>query len=331
MEKKRSGSETILENDNDFLSFLAQECGTDDYQQSKTEVENGPHPPEDMLYDYVLGVMNEEQVDIIRDHISFCGICAQEVLQIRLAEEDLENLTVGQKPVKISLWERIKKWGSEKMMIHSIMVPGAGVAVACLIVLFLWHQNTTPSFELSKMLRQSYQMVLSEKKMMPDYPILRLPWESPEVFGFGTSEYSPSKRAFGAGLWSGKDNLSGGKKVPRPEFLIPAWQHQIQADDWTDTEWEPYFSMGKWSFLIQMVCHTDLEMPSEFWDQQKVVLKTIHEKFDKLPEHINENLRMIHKTLGHIGSVLDKKLSTQQRKDAIASELDHFIIYMSPR
>lgn len=62
-----------------------------DYHRARKGIEAGPHPTDRLLYDYVLGWIEEEETEIISRHLLLCGICAQEVLNIREAESTIER------------------------------------------------------------------------------------------------------------------------------------------------------------------------------------------------------------------------------------------------
>jgi hypothetical protein len=89
--KERNDTKNVFQNDEDFLTLVAQEARSDNYQKALRNVEQGPHPTDEMLYDYVWGELDKQEARIIRIHIAFCGICAEEVLRLRLVEEELEE------------------------------------------------------------------------------------------------------------------------------------------------------------------------------------------------------------------------------------------------
>jgi hypothetical protein len=98
--REEKGEKDIFQGDDDFLGWVAQEVCSDDYRESLRNIEQGPHPIDEMLYEYVWGGLNEQETRIIRAHIAFCGSCAEEVLRLRLAEEELE--------------ERVLDWANEE-------------------------------------------------------------------------------------------------------------------------------------------------------------------------------------------------------------------------
>jgi len=96
MKKNKIGLDKALENDGNFLSFLGEAARSDEYRRLKETQAKARkvHPAREMLYDYVLGWLNEADTVKVRKHISFCGDCADEVLRITRIEDDLEEDSV---------------------------------------------------------------------------------------------------------------------------------------------------------------------------------------------------------------------------------------------
>jgi hypothetical protein len=96
MKKNKLGLNKALENDGNFLSFLGEAARSDEYRRLKEKQAKARkfHPAREMLYDYVLGWLNETDTVKIQKHISFCGECADEVLRITRIEDDLEKESV---------------------------------------------------------------------------------------------------------------------------------------------------------------------------------------------------------------------------------------------
>ncbi len=88
---KEKGAKDVFQHDEDFLTWLAQEAYSERSQEFLRSVEQGPHPTDDMLFEYVCGGLDEQDAGIIRDHIAFCEVCAEEVLRLRLVQEELEE------------------------------------------------------------------------------------------------------------------------------------------------------------------------------------------------------------------------------------------------
>lgn len=336
-----------MKSNENFLALLKQAAQSDEYRKLKKRTEEGPHPTDEMLYDYVLDTVDDKDARKIRDHISLCGICAKEVLQIRMmedkAEADLVAWTDGNGGNnKKSLWERIRRFASCLSLTCSDWWAGFSIrprqfmmyaTATCLIIYFF--EPCRNFFWPRDLITQSYQTGLTFK-LEDSAP--RLPWQSTvKSYGFSHSGGNlPSNRAFGAGLWTGAQKLSKeNASVPIPEFLSPKWQgDDIKADEWSETPWSPYFSLGRWGFLIQTVCQSGEVFPYEFWEKQDRILSQIQEKFEQMPENIRENVKVIDKVLGEIDAVLkksDKNPPTKRQRRKIASQLGNLIKYLSPK
>jgi hypothetical protein len=74
-----------------FLEFLKQEAMSDEHKIIQERVENGPHPTIELLYDYVLNWTDDTEDEKIMDHIGFCSICSNEVLNIIKIEQELDE------------------------------------------------------------------------------------------------------------------------------------------------------------------------------------------------------------------------------------------------
>jgi len=290
---------------------------------------------------YALNELESEERESVRRHLLQCGSCLKLVLAVRKTEAELkEHQTAGPYFHIFSLWNNIRERTERISDINSYLLPALGFVTACLMILFLWQYNISRPPELSDMIDESYQILLTDKKFTPDNKMLQLPWEeSSSSFGFGTGTSSPAARAFGAGLWSGKYTMPDRKEEKMPEFLSPVWQNQksykdIHADDWSETVWEPYFSMGKCFFLIRAACISDKEIHYGFWEKQSIILEHIHRNFNDLPENTGENTEIINATISNIQTVLkdlDKRSPDRKKKRVIASETDNFITYMAPK
>ncbi len=136
--KKKIGLKEALRNDGNFLAFLAQEARSDEYRKLKKKA----HPTKKMLYDYVLGWLDKKDAMKIRNHFSFCGSCADEVLRIMRIERDLEKKSVAWVNPKgliiwiSSLWE--PQWAGVPVVAmavsgqrHSFIMDDGKIELSC--------------------------------------------------------------------------------------------------------------------------------------------------------------------------------------------------------
>ncbi|MDM8523688.1 hypothetical protein QUF80_09980 [Desulfococcaceae bacterium HSG8] len=357
MEEKKITLKQSLESNEDFLSFLEQEARSDDYQRLKEKTAGGHHPAEDMLNDYVSDCLSDEDTRMITDHILLCRGCSKKVLQFRRiqgeAEEDLEKW--ADEPVTFS--EKLKCFVSNLMSgyrarlavppVRSVMV-GFSMAAACLIIYLLTPQ--TP--EMSGLIAGSYQaalvqkMTFSQRELKEDFSF---PWEiSDQSFEIASpAQYFPYSRAFGAGLWSGRqmlglhvsetnDSQEQVSELPVPDFLSPRWKGDstVTADEWSETSWDIYFFMGQWCFLARAVCLSDAEVPDAFWERQGLILEKIQKKFTERSHLIKKDPGIVTASLGRVRSVLKDPgggLLSEKQCKTVDFELDNLITYLSPR
>lgn len=85
-----------------FLEFLAKQAQSPSYRTSKTIIEDGQHPTEEMLCDYVSDDLEPAQIAIIQAHLAFCGECAEETLRIRFLQDALDDDESQRQPMRIA-------------------------------------------------------------------------------------------------------------------------------------------------------------------------------------------------------------------------------------
>ena len=97
MERKRDISlKDALKSDESFFEFLKQGADSDEYRHLKRRVEKeGPHPADEMLHDYVLGWLDEQDAKMVRAHILICGLCTDEILRLTRIESELDENAMG--------------------------------------------------------------------------------------------------------------------------------------------------------------------------------------------------------------------------------------------
>ncbi len=139
--ENKIGLDKALENSGDFLAFLGQEARSEEYGKLKEHAEkNKAHPTGGMLYDYALGWADEKDTMKIRNHISFCDVCSDEVLEIMGIEGDLEEEAVGWAGPPIiwisDFWE--PQWAGELVTAsdipeqeHSFVMDHGEIEIAC--------------------------------------------------------------------------------------------------------------------------------------------------------------------------------------------------------
>lgn len=351
---KQTDSIHTSEMDTGFLSFLREAAQSDGYRGFKNNAEQGTHPAADMVYDYVLDELDDEDDRYVRNHIAGCSECFKEVQHLREIEQESETELVKWANT-FSLTEWLKGLAARFREFLTYSMPdrtgtpfifrfgrpfayalsGICVVTICCVITV---KVILPYF-FSNPLDKSFQIAITQNLTQSEQNI-RLPWEISEKTSYGFSsakQICPDKRAFGAGLWTGREALSEKeKKAPMPEFL--KWKKGgreiADAEDWSETEWRPYFSMGRWCLLMRAVCLSDKDAPDEFWEKQSGILEGLKKAFDEMPEDIKTDERIIEAVLNRVEAALNAKEGKAPDKKSrrkIAREIGQLISYLGGR
>jgi len=326
-----------LENDDAFLSFLSRETRSDEYLELKKKVEAGTHPADDMLYHYVMGGLDNKAASVVRDHIAFCETCTEEVMILRSeASEDKLKRWINR---PLTLGERFGNFASELSLTFDtqLWLRPLAAAVACLILClaapFILKIIMPPN--MGTLIARSYQADFVRETKFGN-KASGLPWgTSGQAFGLASGgRKSPASRAFGAGVWHGRQELlsqpSRDSEAAMPEILSPKWKGApgIRADDWTETSWDIYFHTGQWSFLLRAVALSETEVPDTFWEEQQLVLNKIQEKF---AEQSEKEARLVNAAIRQIRVIFKEPVPDKNWRKNLAYQLDNLITYLSPK
>jgi hypothetical protein len=91
MNNKDNPEQEALRGENELMAFLVKELQSEKFQALRQKAAKGPHPTSEMLYRYVLDESDAPEARTIREHIAFCKMCADELLQIRQIEENMKE------------------------------------------------------------------------------------------------------------------------------------------------------------------------------------------------------------------------------------------------
>lgn len=183
--------------------------------------------------------------------------------------------------------------------------------IMCLIFLFLVHKILTYD-PLENLISKSYDMVLTDKAFFKNSNlnrVLRIPGDDDRTLGFGSPKQDdPAYLALRAGMLSAREKLSepdGAKK-----------------EDWS-SEFVRYFHTGQWAFLMRAVCLSDVDIPKEFWQQQRIIITELSEGF---PENDKINAEF-----GKIKSILEEsEVPNKIRQQRLAYQIESLIEFLSP-
>jgi len=287
-------------------------------------------PSDQTLAAFIDNRSDSKQRNIILDHLDACPDCYEKWLSAAeiLADEKkapvrlVAAIRADEKKVPVRFWKR-----------PLFSIP---LAVAAGLAIFISIYNSNP--ELDRLLSDTYKTVY-EQKMTFSADSLSLPWEQPsQSFGFAPApRTSDSYRAFGAGLWQGKQELDKeATGLAMPPFFTPSWngKSRLKADKWPDTPVDVCFRLGRQSFLLRAVCLTNDSIPDDFWKQQIAIVEIIREDMAKLSDDVITDKQWIVAKLAKIQSGLEAigQNSKRRRKyRELVEELDVLIDFMSPR
>jgi len=273
-------------------------------------------PSDQTLAAFIDNRSDPEQRNIVLDHLDACPDCYEKWLSVAEIKAD-------EKKAPVRFWKR--------------PFFGITLAVAASFAIFInLYNGSAPKSE--RLLSETYKTV-HRQNLTFSADSLNLPWEQPSPsFGFAPApRTSDSYRAFGAGLWHGKQELN--KKTAGltiPPFFTPSWngKSQLKADKWSDTPVAVCFRMGRHCLLLRAVCLSDDPIPDDFWEKQIAIVEIIREDMNKLSDGIITDKQWIVAKLAKIQSGLDairqdKKGKRKYRE--LAEDLDVLIDFMSPR
>jgi hypothetical protein len=324
-----------------FLAFVEQAGRSEAFRKIADAVEEQDHPSPDMLYDFFWERLDNAESDIVENHLDFCSVCHKELSHIRAVESELER-SAFPNDEKIA-WNRSLPLLSN-MAVHATglrqwiavnpwrAVQAAGL-VAVSVLFILWMGLPGASERLDKMINQSYhadyfqQIRLSKTRY-------DLPWETPAIgYGFASgAESTDASRAFGAGLWSGRQTIQKTETTtPIPDFLTPVRQKDApNTKVWSNTPWNLYYQMGRWCFLIYAVSHVDHLAPPAFWEDQKKIVGQLKEVYAEAAQKGGESGGVVEASLNELASeFVELKEKNYQSTKKIAFEIRNLIIYLS--
>ncbi len=75
----------------EFLTFLRQKSRSEGYRSRKRRIEQGPHPTEELLHDYVWGALDRKASRVIRTHAAFCSGCMRQLRRLAQIRDESEE------------------------------------------------------------------------------------------------------------------------------------------------------------------------------------------------------------------------------------------------
>jgi len=225
---------------------------------------------------------------------------------IKQVKQGVDALAVQNPPPirkKIGFQQTIKDLASSIENFFSFFTqPAWAIAVVLVFtaLIVFWPQKN--------LIDSSYQTIYAIQTTNPQNPLslASLSREKPadNVYGFSPiPQASPAVNAFTAGFWTGKETLQG---------------ETVTKNNWLDTQWESYFELGRWTFLLESVCKSlpEYRIPQGFWEQQQDIFKQLNGKFSK-----RRDGNWVRDQLREIGSLLEQLPNQPQLYAKLAEKL----------
>ena len=287
----------------------------------------GPCPDPNDMAAFVDGTAKRKKNKEIMAHLNACHECYNDWLMVSAAVAE---------PKKSSIFNDLKLVITDVIDRLRFSIPkpafayGFATAVAACLVITFWAATGS---NLEELINTSYTTKVVAGISQDDLEfnnIYKLPWEKSKTsYGFAPQAAdSEISRAFGAGLWSARQEVLGDKKFPTsPDFVAEkqAWQKSPQEID---------FWLGRWSYLLRAVCLSDEKISQDFWGKQLDILEKLQKKYTAGQYGNNEILKEVIIRLDNIKPILSKSdegtLNRENRRD-IAAELDFLINSLSPQ
>ncbi|KPA13570.1 hypothetical protein MHK_006235 [Candidatus Magnetomorum sp. HK-1] len=155
------------------------------------------------------------------------------------------------------------------------------------------------------LIEQSYNMALTNntlfKELNKQKEIADLPWENsinnefqPSMLAFGHFQLTTLQElSFGSGLWEGRKKVfDSERKKSCPDFLSPHSITDLDIKDWKTSPWSFYYELGKWCFLMKVLCKTYADIPSSLWHKQMIIIDYLKETLpnDKYISNLDRTL-----------------------------------------
>jgi hypothetical protein len=91
MKKEHSRLHDAVQQDTDFLRFIAQKARASAFRAHRQHIEKGPHPTKEMLLDYVWDTLDSEKKGILRTHLAGCSQCSHLANRLGTIRRDAEE------------------------------------------------------------------------------------------------------------------------------------------------------------------------------------------------------------------------------------------------
>ena len=300
-EKREDGKESDLEEVGVSLALAVQDGEAP-----------GPCPSDEELASFMDGGLPPGKRDEIMDHLNRCPDCYE-------TWSDVFDFLAEERQARKNKTYRIAK----------AFAATVALAAAC-VVLYL-----APS-GMKNLMKQSYKSFASAAAQMKggrSATIPDLPWQASDAYlGFaGQGKNKEFNRAFAAGLWSGKRDLTREDFDSPPEALVPAGYDKVEK--WDETRSGPLFQFGRWVILVRSACLSDMDLPAGFWNDQLDLAVKFEASLVAFFESEPATRSMVEKQLGAVAKELESATRTtldREGKKTVETSLDIVTMHFSP-
>ena len=112
----------VFDNPENVYQFFRKYSQSESFREWKKQIEEGPHPTTEILFDYSVGMLPDSEQEVWLEHIAHCIRCTKEVYSIRAAQRRLSKATVKSETREPN-WAQILRdlISSGKMFIRSFV------------------------------------------------------------------------------------------------------------------------------------------------------------------------------------------------------------------
>lgn len=112
----------VFDNPENVYQFFRKYSQSESFREWKKQIEEGPHPTTEILFDYSVGMLPDSEQEEWLEHIAHCIRCTKEVYSIRGAQRRLSKATVKSETREPN-WAQILRdlISSGKMVIRSFV------------------------------------------------------------------------------------------------------------------------------------------------------------------------------------------------------------------
>ena len=94
MPRSKKKLDGVFDNPESVYQFFRKYSQSESFREWKKQIEEGPHPTTEILFDYSVGMLPDSEQEVWLEHIAHCIRCTKEVYSIRGAQRRLSKATV---------------------------------------------------------------------------------------------------------------------------------------------------------------------------------------------------------------------------------------------